>query len=415
MVHTTPSGRLIWDEEAHVQLLTAIFKHAPPSDVEWEAIRQDLATKDFHCTVVALKQHLIKLRKRDGNLYSPAASAGSAGSTPVRAPRGGAARRGRGSSGRASGGGRGGRGKRSAAAAFAGTRYNQDYDPEEEIDDYGPGPDVDGDIETPSKRIKRSQTMFEADADVGVGFQTPKPRAKRSETMAEYDVAGNTREWEAKYADELKKGYRPTTNDRTLTARLSKVEGINPYIASGLLDVPLKPGEVLWDRVPLEAQNPDDFEVLGHNPTKEERVGHFYDGLLALLPDYKPPQGHAAYKKGVQQNSVQNQHAPQQKKIKKEPLEQDADEQQVEIDDWDRLDNEENTKDDWPFPNMTPSEWIALTTQGPAYHPGGLNQANDNKNVGDATEDSKDFYTFTRRRNPFEDEKHEDDKNYGFF
>ncbi|KAH8205493.1 hypothetical protein TruAng_000399 [Truncatella angustata] len=79
MVQFTPSGRMIWNDEAHVALLVAYYQVAPPNDDEWQQIRDSLKPKGFECSVVAFKQHIMKLRKKE-NISIPSFTHGTSDS-----------------------------------------------------------------------------------------------------------------------------------------------------------------------------------------------------------------------------------------------------------------------------------------------------------------------------------------------
>ncbi|KAI0124986.1 hypothetical protein BJ170DRAFT_484219 [Xylariales sp. AK1849] len=73
MPDLTPSGRVIWDDQAHVDVLIAMWDVVKPTVEQWELIMTRLETMGFKCTEVAVQQHLMKLRKKDGGSGTTAA------------------------------------------------------------------------------------------------------------------------------------------------------------------------------------------------------------------------------------------------------------------------------------------------------------------------------------------------------
>ncbi|KAM0813263.1 hypothetical protein AB5N19_13256 [Seiridium cardinale] len=152
MVSHTPSGRIIWNDEAHANLLVAMVQNAPPNDDQWHGIQQTLREHGFTCTIVAYKQHLMKLQKKMFQaLQSSASGAG--------APKGRQNHQSRETSGGMSRPGK----KRSFSRSQHAHSHDDDDDDDGDDDDFaddGPSHVWDGDVpETPSKRIKRADTQ----------------------------------------------------------------------------------------------------------------------------------------------------------------------------------------------------------------------------------------------------------------
>ncbi|KAF7539946.1 hypothetical protein G7054_g1749 [Neopestalotiopsis clavispora] len=64
LVKQTPHGRVVWNDLAHEHLLVAIYYATNPSDTTWQKIQETLKPFGFSCSIVAFKQHLMKLAKR---------------------------------------------------------------------------------------------------------------------------------------------------------------------------------------------------------------------------------------------------------------------------------------------------------------------------------------------------------------
>ncbi|ETS79502.1 hypothetical protein PFICI_09355 [Pestalotiopsis fici W106-1] len=65
MIKKTPRGRIIWNDLAHEHLLVALYYATTPSDQQWRQIQENLGPFGFdNCSVVAFKQHLLKLANR---------------------------------------------------------------------------------------------------------------------------------------------------------------------------------------------------------------------------------------------------------------------------------------------------------------------------------------------------------------